>query len=82
MHDDGGDVRREFFDDLLDRGSLVACEGIRTMSRRLDVRLKVFIVQPGLSKAKASESQLRLLAVTERYLSDTYGVPLGVICSA
>lgn len=48
---------------------------IRDMSRRHNVRLKAFVVQPGLSKGKATESQLRLLAVTERYLSDTYAYP-------
>lgn len=51
-------------------------------SRIQEVRLKVYVVQPGLSKAKASESQLRLLAVTERFLSDTYEVPFSVVCSA
>lgn len=51
-------------------------------SRMLDLKMKVYIVQPGLSKAKASESQLRLLAVTERFLSDTYEVPISVVCSA
>jgi hypothetical protein len=40
------------------------------------------MVQPGLSIAAATRSQLTLLAVTERYLSDTYEVPLGVYCSA
>lgn len=54
---------------------------IRDMSRRYDVRLKVIVVQPGLSKEKATESQLRLLAVTERYLTDTYAVPFRVIGS-
>jgi hypothetical protein len=45
------------------------------------VKLKVFVVQPGLSKAAASASQMTLLAVTERYLSDTYEVPFSVMCS-
>jgi len=44
------------------------------MSRSYDMRLKVVVVQPGLSQSEASDSQLRLLAVTERYLSDTYGI--------
>ncbi len=51
-------------------------------SRVQELRLKVYVVQPGLSKARASESQLRLLAVTERFLSDTYEVPFAVLCSA
>jgi superfamily II DNA or RNA helicase len=54
---------------------------IREMSRRSDVKLKVYVVQPGLSKALASNGQLMLLAVTERFLSDTYEIPFSVMCS-
>jgi hypothetical protein len=54
---------------------------IREMSRRADVKLKVYVVQPGLSKALASNGQLMLLAVTERFLSDTYEIPFSVMCS-
>lgn len=43
--------------------------------------LKIFMVQPGLSKAKASEEQLELLAVTESYLKETYRIPFTVIAS-
>ena len=63
-----------------ERGSRVELGQIRDLSRRVEVQFKVFIVQPGLSKAVATESQMRLLAVTERYLADTYQVPLHVIC--
>jgi hypothetical protein len=42
----------------------------------------VFLVQPGMSRAGASLAQLQLLAVTERYPTETYEVPLGVICSS
>lgn len=45
------------------------------------MKLKVFVVQPGLSKALASNGQLMLLAVTERFLSDTYEIPFCVFCS-
>ena len=54
---------------------------IREMSRRADVKLKVYVVQPGLSKALASHGQLMLLAVTEQFLSDTYEIPFSVMCS-
>lgn len=64
-----------------ERGDSDTLLEIRDMSRRHDVRIKAFVVQPGLSKEKATESQLRLLAVTERYLSDTYAVPFSVMCS-
>lgn len=62
-----------------ERGAMSDLLEIKNMSRGYDVRLKVFVVQPGLSSAGASESQLRLLAVTERYLSDTYGIPFVAV---
>ena len=65
-----------------ERGNVEALRHIREMSRRVEVKLKVFVVQPGLSKADATARQMTLLAVTERYLSDTYEVPLVVMCSA
>lgn len=52
---------------------------IRDRSRLADFKLRIFIVQPGLSRKNASDSQLALLSVTENYLLATYGVPLGVI---
>ena len=64
-----------------ERGGSSVLTRIRDMSRRCDVRLKVCIVQPGVSSLVVSNSQLLLLAVTERYLTDTYQIPLQVICS-
>lgn len=55
---------------------------LRDLSRSCEVRLNVFIVQPGVSKSKVSGSQLALLSVTERYLFETYQVPFSVFCSA
>lgn len=52
---------------------------IREKSRRTRVNLKVFVVQPGVSKASISRSQLELLGVTENYLKETFMVPFGVI---
>ena len=54
---------------------------IRDLSRTCAVALRVFIVQPGLSKAASAEHQLALLGVTERFMSETYQVPLKVYCS-
>src|SRR5216684_1639226 len=45
------------------------------------VRLRVFIVQPGLSVAEVSKEQLELLAVTENYLKETFAVPLEIVAS-
>jgi hypothetical protein len=55
---------------------------IREMSRRCPVSLKIFIVQPGLSKANATRDQLELMSVTENHLMETYRLPFGVIASA
>ncbi len=65
-----------------ERGNVDSLIRIRDISRRSEVKLRVAVVQPGLSIAAATRSQLTLLAVTERYLSDTYEVPLQVLCSA
>jgi len=54
---------------------------IREKSSRTVVTLKVFIVQPGLSRAMVSRAQLELLGVTENYLKETFAVPFGVIAS-
>ncbi len=54
---------------------------MKDASRTADLRLRIFVVQPGLSKARASAAQLALLSVAENYLLETYGVPFGVIGS-
>ncbi|GJD98716.1 MULTISPECIES: DEAD/DEAH box helicase [Methylobacterium] len=43
---------------------------------------RISIVQPGLSRADAGTGQLELLAVTETYLKETYGIAMEVIASA
>lgn len=45
------------------------------------VRLRVTVVQPGLSKAAALPEHLELLAVTESYLQETFAVPFAVVVS-
>ena len=65
-----------------DRGDIRTLAKLRDRSRYEEVSIRVHIVQPGLSSVQASAAQLELLGVTERYLSDTYGVVLNVICSA
>ncbi|MDD5415922.1 MAG: DEAD/DEAH box helicase family protein [Candidatus Daviesbacteria bacterium] len=64
-----------------EKGDLIKLEEIENKSSFLVPELKVFIVQPGLSKTKATNSQLSLLAVTELYLQETYAVNLGVVSS-
>jgi len=55
---------------------------IREKADSQPVRLSVTVVQPGLSTADASKSQLELLAVTENYLIETSAVPFRVVGSA
>lgn len=54
---------------------------IRDLSRTCRVAIRVFIVQPGLSKAQAADHQLAVLGVTEKFLQETYQVPLRIYCS-
>ena len=54
---------------------------IREMSRLCPVSLKIYIVQPGLSKTQATREQLELLSVTDTYLMETYRLPFGVIAN-
>ena len=73
---DRGDASRIEFGD----GELL--QTIRDMSYLCPVRLKIFIVQPGVSKQDVSPPQLRLMGVTENYMFETYQLPFGVIASA
>jgi superfamily II DNA or RNA helicase len=54
---------------------------IREVSRLRPVHLKVFIVQPGLSKREASRDQLELLNVAANHLWEMHLLPFGVISS-
>lgn len=54
---------------------------IREMSHLCPVTLKIYIVQPGVSKANATRDQLELMSVTENYLLETYQLPFRVIAS-
>lgn len=52
---------------------------IRDMSRMCPVSLRIYIVQPGVSRALVSREQLQLISATEHYLMETYQIPFGVI---
>ena len=67
---------------LIERGDADKIDEIFEKSDVYRTRLKIFMVQPGLSKAKASTEQLELLAVTESFLLETSLIPLTVIGSA
>lgn len=57
-------------------------ERITEKSRLCAMTIKIFIVQPGLSKHRVSDEQLTLLGVTENFLTDTYRVSLCVISNS
>jgi hypothetical protein len=54
---------------------------IREMSHLCPVSPRIYIVQPGLSKANVTRDQLELLSVTENHLLETFQIPFGVIAS-
>jgi len=54
---------------------------IREMSRLCPVSIRIYIVQPGLSKEQATRAQLELLSVTDAYLMETYSLQFGVIAN-
>lgn len=64
-----------------EQGNATVLRNIRRRMNELSPAVEVVIVQPGLSRANASNDQLELLAVTQFYLHTTFGVPLRVIGS-
>ena len=65
-----------------EKGSRSKLEEIQKMSLTIPhVKLKIFIVQPGLSKSGASRDQLELLSVTENHLWETRKLPFEIIAS-
>ncbi len=63
------------------RGNREILQKLQIKLRLFPVDFKIYIVQPGISKAKVTEGQLELLSVTENYLMETYKLPFGVIAS-
>lgn len=64
-----------------DHGSLGLIRDFMSRSKIMERRYKVWIVQPGISKASIEPKQLDLLAATESFLLDTYGASLEVVGS-
>lgn len=65
----------------IERGDIALIETLRQMSYTTRVTLQVVVVQPGVSKAAITESQLRLLSVTENYLLETHRLPFAAVIS-
>lgn len=64
------------------KGDVLSLRALRRRADALEPSLEIIVVQPGLSKEKASDDQLELLGVTELYLQETYRIPLRIIGSA
>jgi len=64
-----------------EKGTKEDMDKIIRMSDVYDLRLNIFIVQPGVSKAIITAEQRKLLAVTESYLLETFELPFRVITS-
>jgi len=62
-------------------GDAELLRSIRDMSQILSLSVRVYIVQPGLSRSNASNAQLELLSVTENHLMETYQLPFIAIGS-
>jgi len=65
----------------LERGDKEQLLTIREMTRLCPVSLRIYVVQPGVSKARATTDQLQLMSVTENHLLQRYQIPFGVIAS-
>lgn len=66
----------------LERGTAPDLYKIEDAARHLRPDFGIVIAQPGLSKGKASQSQLELLASTEVFLRETFNLSMHVLCSA
>jgi len=73
--------RRKTASSRIEVGSWDLLERLRECSQTTRVSLKIVVVQPGVSAATISDTQLRLLSVTENYLYETYQVPFEVVVS-
>lgn len=66
----------------IERGDRSLLETLREMSYTTRVTMRIVVVQPGVSKRAISDEQLRLLSVTENYLTETYQIPFRAVVSA
>lgn len=64
-----------------ERGDIKTLQAISRKLPLLRPEFRIFVVQPGISVAKADMAQLELLGVTEAYLAETYAISMGVIAS-
>jgi hypothetical protein len=65
----------------MERGTRTDLHRLLLAARQLTFEYEIFIVQPGLSKAKLAPAFLDVLGATELFLKETYSMPLAVISS-
>ena len=65
----------------MERGTRTDVHRLSLAVRQLAFEYQIFIVQPGLSKAKLAPAFLDVLGATELFLKETYSMPLAVIAS-
>jgi superfamily II DNA or RNA helicase len=65
----------------IERGTRTEIQRLIYGIRQLSFDYFVFIVQPGLSKAKIAPAFLDVLGATEVFLQETYSIPLCVVAS-
>jgi superfamily II DNA or RNA helicase len=65
----------------LERGTRTDINRMSLAIRQLSFEYEIFVVQPGLSKAKVAPAFLDVLGATELFLKETYSMPLRVIGS-
>ena len=75
--------RQQRYDrDGFEVGSMTDLYDLQDASERLRPRFTIAIAQPGLSKARAGNNQLELLAATELYVRQVAKADFCVFCSA
>lgn len=63
------------------KGDITELESLKNRSRTTPVEFQVVIVQPGMSKSKATDEMLKLLGTTELFVKKTTLADLQVWCS-
>lgn len=65
----------------IELGSAAILNGWLAEWNDMTYEFRITVVQPGYSKQRANPEHLRLLAATESFLMDTWGIPFRMACS-
>lgn len=61
-------------------GSLSQLNKFVRASQLKEVRVEIYIVQPGLSQKEHTEDQAAVLCASVSYLKETFGVDMRIVC--